>query len=51
MGGYAFFVWTAFAVALTMLVVNVIWSWARLARVRRELLRSAYRRKVDRHDP
>lgn len=51
MGGYAFFVWTAFAVALGMLVINVVWSWVRLARVRRELWRAAYRRKVERHDP
>ena len=50
MGGYAFFVWTSFGVAFAVLTMNVIWSWLRLQRVRRELGRAAYRRKVERHD-
>lgn len=50
MGGYAFFVWTSFGVALAVLTMNVLWSWLRLQRVRRELGRAAYRRKVERHD-
>lgn len=50
MGGYAFFVWTSFAVALGMLVLNSAWAWARLRRVRRDLMRVAYKDKVSRDE-
>ena len=41
MGGYAFYVWTAYAIALGVLLINVIAPIARNREVRRKLKRQA----------
>jgi heme exporter protein D len=39
MGGYAQFVWPAYAVTLTVVVLNVVWARRALARSRTEARR------------
>jgi heme exporter protein CcmD len=39
MGGYAAFVWPAYAVTLAVVVLNVIWAYRALARARADARR------------
>jgi heme exporter protein CcmD len=39
MGGYAAFVWPAYAITLAIVVLNVVWARRSLARARAEALR------------
>jgi heme exporter protein CcmD len=39
MGGYAAFVWPAYAVTLAVIVLNIVWARRALARSRAEALR------------
>lgn len=40
MGGYAFYVWTSYGLALGVLILNVAQSLRRQAEVRKQLVRS-----------
>ena len=44
MGGYAFYVWTSFGLALIVLTGNVMWAFNRKRRVIRQLKRAAIAR-------
>jgi len=44
MGGYAFYVWTSFGLALIVLTGNVMWAINRKRRVIRQLKRAAIAR-------
>ena len=37
MGGYAFYVWTSYAIAFVVLAANVVGPWLRARTLRREL--------------
>jgi heme exporter protein D len=39
MGGYAAYVWPAYAVTLTVIALNIVWARRLLKRSRREALR------------
>jgi heme exporter protein D len=39
MGGYAAYVWPAYAVTLTVIVLNIVWARQLLRRSRKEALR------------
>jgi heme exporter protein CcmD len=39
MGGYAAFVWPAYAITLAVIVLNIVWARQALARSREELRR------------
>ena len=39
MGGYAAFVWPAYAITLAVVVLNVVWAYRALARSRAEARR------------
>lgn len=39
MGGYAFYVWTAYALALSILLLNVVLPWRRQVTLRRSIAR------------
>jgi heme exporter protein D len=43
MGGYAAFVWPAYAVTLAVIVLNIVWAWQALARSREEARRRLQR--------
>jgi len=44
MGGYAFYVWTSYGVAMFLLVGNVVRSISRHKRLRADIARAARRR-------
>ena len=44
MGGYAAFVWPAYAVTLTVVILNIVWARRALARSREEA-----RRRLEMH--
>lgn len=44
MGGYAFYVWTAFGLALVVLTGNVMWATSRKHRILSQLKRRAVAR-------
>lgn len=39
MGGYAFYVWTSYALVLALLVINLLLPWRRKAEVQKSILR------------
>ncbi len=50
MGGYAFFVWTSYGLALVVLVINIILPMLKEGSILRALGRKARRRKYDNTD-
>ncbi len=38
MGGYAAYVWPAYAVTLTVMALNIVWAWRLLERSRKQAL-------------
>jgi heme exporter protein D len=41
MGGYAFYVWTAYAIAFVVLLANLIWPMVRQRQIQRLITRTA----------
>lgn len=42
MGGYAFYVWSSYGVALVVVVANVVWPWLRHRQLRRRIVDEEY---------
>jgi heme exporter protein D len=40
MGGYAFYVWTSYGIALAVLLLNLVLPWRREAEVRKDIARA-----------